>query len=183
MLPDAMSAPFSPKRLTLEMEQLLSSMRDKTLEGIMGLSPQGFRVDDERKTLVGSHFRLQLKHGTDIYLWLRAEIVKHLLEVFALQVGPSCEVRRWPGGPVVEWAPIRQATIPNLPARIVEVKILTSHEPNEPEVDDGILLMFDEGSRLVFFAADWLPLEIVFSGVPEIIDDLIATRIPRELIC
>lgn len=153
---------YPPKRFSLEMERLVFSMKGQILNYVAAAAGESLTTASRTPIAVGSPLKLHITPMGNLFLSLRSEDFERLAEIIFLEILTEGEVRRWPGGPLVSWVSLPEIVLPFVPSEIRSVHIVTSLGPNEPEVDDGLLIGLANDCRLLFCAS---PTPLVFDIV------------------
>jgi hypothetical protein len=153
-------------KLGRDARQLLQGIRGKTLYRILAMDHRK-HSGPQYEYITSGYIGFTTREGDDLFVWFESVDVDPTrnLDEFVLRVGPSIEVRRWPGGPLLAFSDVSHDLAGFAAARVEDVCLLSylggyEDDPERFWVDGGLVLTL-EGSRVICLHHTWrhLPLE------------------------
>jgi hypothetical protein len=153
-------------KLGWDARPLLQGMRGKTLNRIVALDHRK-HSGPHHEYITSAYIGFSTREGDDLFVWFESVDVDPTrnLDEFVLRLGPSIEVRRWPGGPLLDFSDVSRDVAGFAAARVEEVCLLSylggyEDDPERYWVDGGLALAL-EGSRVAYLHHSWrhLPLD------------------------
>ena len=113
-------------KLGRDARQLLQGIRGKTLYCILAMDHRKHSGPQYEYITSGS-IGFTTREGDDLFVWFESVDVDPTrnLDEFVLRVGPSIEVRRWPGGPLLAFSDVSHDLAGFAAARVEDVCLLS----------------------------------------------------------
>ena len=158
--------------LTPASENLLKMLVGTEITDVLGRDDRG-RYNEETGRLEVTDVGLVAGNGQRILIWVRAFEIVPKLEGFLLEVTTSFDIRKWPGGPLVEWVSIAERIPGFARSRIKSVSVVESlydkdsyyedhvdHGLEATSVDEGLAIDLENGQTFIVAASLEVPTVI-----------------------